>query len=91
MSRGTKSKAASGEKGSPPQNESGSGKMELADCFRMLNSRLGEQEKILNNRFNEQERRFDNRFEALQEDLRNTNSGAAATSGRRGYSRGEVR
>ena len=36
--------------------------MEMADYFRMLNSRLDEQEK-----------RSDNRYEALQEDLRNTN------------------
>ena len=49
MSRGTKSKAVSG-------------KMEMVDYFRMLNSRLDEQEK-----------RSDSRYEALQEDLRNTN------------------
>ena len=49
MSRGTKSKAVSG-------------KMEMVDYFRMLNSRLDEQEK-----------RSDVRYEALQEDLRNTN------------------
>ena len=72
MSRGTKSKAASGEKGSPTQDESGSGKMEMADYFRMLNSRLDEQEKIFNNRFDEQEKRSDSRYEVLQEDLRNT-------------------
>ena len=48
MSRGTKSKAVSE-------------KMEIADYFRMRNSRLDEQEK-----------RSDSRFEALQEDLRNT-------------------
>ena len=62
MSRGTKSKAVSGEKGSPPQEESGSGKMEMTDYFKMLNNRSDEQEK-----------RSDSRFEALQEDLRNTN------------------
>ena len=62
MSRGTKSKAVSGEKGSPPRDESGSEKMEIADCFRMLNSR-----------FDEQEKKSDSRFEALQEDLSNTN------------------
>ena len=62
MSRGTKSKAVSGEKGSPPQGESGSGKMEITDYFRTLNTRL-----------NEQEKRSDSRFEALQEDLGNTN------------------
>ena len=62
MSRGTKSKAVSGEKGSPPQEESGSEKMEIADYFRMLNSRLDEQDK-----------RSNSRFEALQEDLKSTN------------------
>ena len=45
MSRGTKSKAVSGEKGSPPRDESRSEKMEIADYFRMLNSRLDEQDK----------------------------------------------
>ena len=73
MSRGTKSKVVSGGKGSPPQDESGSGNMEMADYFRMLNSRLDEQEKRFNNRFDEQEKRSDSRYEALQEDLRNTN------------------
>ena len=63
MSRGTKSKAVSGEKGSPPQDASGSGEMKIADLFRMLNSHFDEQ----------QEKRSDSRFEALQEDLlRNT-------------------
>ena len=62
MSRGTKSKAVSGEKGSPPHDEYGSGEMKIADLLRMLNSR-----------FDEQEKRSDSRFEALQEDLRNTN------------------
>ena len=62
MSRGTKSEAVPEEKGSPPQGESESGKMEMADYFRMLKSRLDEQEK-----------RSDSHFEALQEDLRNTN------------------
>ena len=63
MSRGTKSRAVSGEKGSLPQDKSGSENMEIADYFRMLNSRLDEQEK-----------RSDGRYEALlQEDLRNTN------------------
>ena len=62
MSRGTKSKAVSGERGSLPRDESESGKMEITGYFRMLNSRLEEQEK-----------RSDSRFEALQEDLRNTN------------------
>ena len=73
MSRGTKSKAFSGEKGSPPQDEPGSGNMEMADYFRVLNSRLDEQEKRFNNRFDEQEKGFDSRYKALQEDLRNTN------------------
>ena len=62
MTRGTKCKAVSGEKGSPPQDEYGSGEMEIADLFRMLNSR-----------FDKQEKRSESRFEALQEDLRNTN------------------
>ena len=65
MSRDTKSKVVSGEKGSPPQDESGSEKMEIADYFRMLNSRLDEQDKI--------SKESNSRFEALQEDLRNTN------------------
>ena len=72
MSRGMKSKAVSGEKGSPPQDESGSRKMEMADYFRVLNSRLDEREKRFNNRFDEQEKRSDSHFAALQEDLRNT-------------------
>ena len=62
MSRGTKSKAVSGEKGSSPQEESGSEKMEIADYFIMLNSRLDEQDK-----------RSNSRFGALQEDLKSTN------------------
>ena len=61
MSRGTKSKAVFGEKGSPPQDESGSGKMEMADYFRMLNTR-----------FDEHGKRSDSHFAALQENLRNT-------------------
>ena len=65
ISCGTKSKAVSGEKGSPPQDESGYGEMEIADYFRMLNSRFDKQEKISKER--------DSRFEALQEDLRKTN------------------
>ena len=64
MSRGTKSKAVFGEKGSLPQDEPGSGKMEMADYFRVLKSCLDEQEKRFNNRFDEQEKRSDNRFEA---------------------------
>ena len=65
MSRGTKSKPVSGEMGSPPQDESGSETIEIADYFRMLNNRLDEQDNISKER--------ENRFEALQEDLRNTN------------------
>ena len=72
VSRDTKSKAVSGEKGSPPQDESESGKMEMADYFRMLNSRLDEREKRFNNRFDEQEKSSDSHFEVLQEHLRNT-------------------
>ena len=56
----------------------------MADYFRMLDSRLDEQEKRFNSRFDEREKRFNNRFdeqekrsdsryEALQEDLRITN------------------
>ena len=73
VSRGTKSKAVSEEKGSPPQDESGHGEMMIADLFWMLNNRFDEREKRFNNRFDEQEKRSDSRFEALQEDLRNTN------------------
>ena len=58
MSRGTKTKAISGEKGSPPQDESGSGDMKIADLLGMLSERLDEQDK---------------KFEALQEDVKNTN------------------
>ena len=65
MSRGTKSKSVSGEKGSSPQDESRFGEMKIADLFRMLNSRFDEQEKRSEER--------DSRFEALQEDLKNTN------------------
>ena len=65
VSRGTKSKAVSGEKSSPPPDKSGSREMEIADYFRMLNSRFDEQEKSSKER--------NSRFEALQEDPRNTN------------------
>ena len=66
MSRGTKSKAVFREKASPPQDESGSGDMKIADHFWMLSERMG-------SRFDEQETRFqemDSRFEALQEDIK---------------------
>ena len=46
--------------------------MEIANYFRMLNSRLDEREKRFNTRFDEQDKRSDSHFEALQEDLRNT-------------------
>ena len=36
MSRGTKSKAVSEGKDSPPQDESGSGDIKMADHFRMI-------------------------------------------------------
>ena len=42
MSRGTKNKAAPGEKGSSPQNESGSSGMKVADLFRMINGHFDE-------------------------------------------------
>ena len=58
VSRSTKSKAVSGEKGSPRQDESGSIKMEIGDYFRMLNSRLDEQDKRSKER--------DSRFEAYK-------------------------
>ena len=50
-------KAVSGEKGSPPQDESGSGDMKIADLFRMLSEHMGSRFAIQ-----------DNKFEALQED-----------------------
>ena len=64
MSRGMKSKApVSGEKVSPSQDESESGKMEMADYFRMmLNSRLDEREKRFTNRFDEQDKRSGSRY-----------------------------
>ena len=45
MSRGTKRKTVSGEKGSPPQDESRSGDMKIADLFRMPRERLDEHDK----------------------------------------------
>ena len=69
MSRGTKSKAVSGEKGSPPQDESGPEEMKMVDLYRMLckrmDSRFDEQDKISKERHSQ--------CEALQEDLKNTN------------------
>ena len=68
-SRGTKSKAISGEKSSPPQDESGSGEMKMVDLYRILCEHM-------DSRFDEQEKRSkerDSRFEALQEDLKKTN------------------
>ena len=50
-------KAVSGEKGSPPQDEPGSGDMKIADRFRMLCDRM-------DNHFEIQ----DTKFEALQKD-----------------------
>ena len=61
MSRGTKSKAVSWEKGSPIQDKSGSGDMKIADLFRVLS-------EPMDSRFEMQ----DKKFEALQEDIRST-------------------
>ena len=57
MSRGNKSKAVSGEKGSPPQDESGSGDLKIAERFRMMKERFQKQ---------------DNKFESFHEDIKNT-------------------
>ena len=65
MSRDTKIKAVSGEKGSQSQNESRSGDIKNADLFRMMNERFDEQKK-----FKEE---MDSRFEAFQKDIKNTN------------------
>ena len=64
MSRGTKSKAVSGEKGSPSQDESESGDMKIADLLRMMNERFGGQKRFKEN--------MNSRFEAFQEDIKNT-------------------
>ena len=73
MSRGIKSKAIFGEKGSPPQDESESGDMKNADLFRVVSERLDEQDKRfkeeMGNRFETQ----DKKFEAFHEDMKNTN------------------
>ena len=58
MSRGTKSKAVSGEKDSPSQDESGSGDMKIADIFQMMNERF---------------EKWDKNFEAFHEDMKSTN------------------
>ena len=50
-----------GKKGSPLQDESGSGEMKIADLFRVLSERM-------DSRFEIQ----DKKFEALQEDIKNT-------------------
>ena len=47
----TENKAVSGEKGSPPQDESGSGDMKIEDLFRMLfiSERMNSRFKIQDN------------------------------------------
>ena len=63
MSRGTKSKAILREKGSPPQDESRSGEMKIADLCRTLSEHM-------HSRFDEEEKRLkeiDSRFEAFLE------------------------
>ena len=74
-SRSTKSKTVSGERGSPPQDESGSREIKTADLFRMLNSRFDEQEI----RFKE----MDSRFEAFQEGKSGELEKIAAEAGER--------
>ena len=51
VSRGTKSKAGSGKKGSPPQDESGSRGMKTADLFQMLSERVDSHFEIQNKKF----------------------------------------
>ena len=51
-------KVVSGEKDSPPQDESGSGDMKIVDLFRMLCKRIDSHFEIQ-----------DKEFEALQEDI----------------------
>ena len=75
MSRGAKSKAVFGEKGSSPQDEPGSGEMKIADLFRILNSRFDEQEK----RFKE----MDGHFKAFQEGKSGELEGIATGAGKR--------
>ena len=55
-------KAVSAEKGSPPQDEPGSGDMKIADLFRMLSERMDSHFGIQ-----------DKKLEALQENIKNTN------------------
>ena len=43
MSRGTKSKAVSGENGSPPYEESGSVNMKMVNRFRIVKERFDKQ------------------------------------------------
>ena len=89
MPHATKSKAVSGEKGFPPQDEHGSGEMKITTFFGMLNSPFDEQEKIFNemdNSFDEQEKRFkemDSRFEAFQEGKSGALEGNATEAGER--------
>ena len=83
ISRGTKTKAISGEKGSPPLDKSGSGYMKITALFRMLSERrdirFDKKEKRFNemdSRFDEQKKRFkemDSRFVSFQKDIKNTN------------------
>ena len=73
MLRATKSKTVFGEKGSPPQDESGSEDMKIADLFQMISERLDEQYKRfkeeMDSRFETQEKKF----KAFHEDMKNTN------------------
>ena len=69
VSRGTRSKAASVEKNSSPQHESGSGDMKMADFFRMVNERFDEQDNTLNSCLEELHEDVKNnkqRFKVLQ-------------------------
>ena len=52
MSRGTKSKAVSGEKGSPPYEESGSVNMKMMNRFRIVKERFDKQHKSLKTKWN---------------------------------------
>ena len=65
MLRDTKSKAVSGEKGSPSQDESGSGDMKTDGLFPMMNECFDEKK-----RFKEE---MDSRYKAFQRDIKNTN------------------
>ena len=76
---GTKSKAVSGEKDCPPQDEPGSGEMKIAGLFWMLTERM-------DSRFDEQEKRFkemDSRFEAFQEGKSGKLEGITTEAGER--------